>query len=675
MPYDTDLGTNDHASKKINLDLLLLHRNPNALAPIERAIAQQEWRYRTMSDLPELRNALDGGAKAILIDTAFLPELQRHLPRREFEKKERPQLFFISDRCDIETQLQAVRAGASQFFSDPLDIEALIAALAECITPRAKPYHKILIVEDDASQAKLVADLLRKGTFETHTVTEPLDIIDSIWRFQPDLIFMMDIDMQGVDSVVLTKLIRNRKESAAIPIICLSGEDTPEKRMLALQSGADDFLTLPIQLQQLLTTVRSRIERANAISSAGVCKSEKSENGLPHGEALLARLAETRSRGKTLEHSYGLIVLALGDPQFDLAPASGEDLEQSVAMMIEWLAPLLMRDDYLARIGDCHLALLVGRPKRQDVEYMAELTHEIVNYRLTSSAVSGNRFGISLAMLDSAQESSEELLRQGQSAATSAYQQGLQGYLSSAWEPSSPKQHRVAEPSIHKEQLLEALQNGSVSLEERLFVAPEATHATTQLLELTPQCREPVAPSDLYQLAAHYGLASEFDRVVCHLAIQRLAEYRQLAKPVKLILRQSVAVIEDGSYVEFIKSALRKLQIVGAGLMLEFELPSLATKLTQARHLFSQLADLGITISLSHFAGSRSAYKAIAYLKAAAVRPRISLLPAGREDQKQIPQLLHTLRVEIILPHVLRYDQIAALWSESADYIQADFTH
>jgi DNA-binding response OmpR family regulator/EAL domain-containing protein (putative c-di-GMP-specific phosphodiesterase class I) len=670
MPYNKDSGTNGHGKKTVNHDLLLLHRNKNAREKIEKAIALREWRYRVLADLPELHDALAGDTKAVLIDASYLPDLQRYLSRMELGKRERPGLFFVSDRCDVETRLQAMRAGASQLFSEPFDLDALITALEEYISPKVRPPHKVLIVEDDVSQAKLVADLLRKGAFETCIVTEPLDIIDAIWRFQPDLIFMLDLGMHGVDSTVLTRVIRDRKESAAIPIIFLSGEDGAEKKMLALKAGADDFLTMPIQLQQLLTTVRSRIERAQVISVAGVTRGEVKENNLPARKALLERLKQTWLNPEAEGFCHGLIVLALGDPQVDLTDG---DANRLIGMVVEWFAPLLQRNDYLARIGHCSLALLSGRPKQQDVERLADLTYEIINYKLAALSADGRRLGIGLVLLDGAIESAEALLQRGETAASSAYQRSLKGYLCHGWTPSISREYWVAEPAAHAERFPEALWNGSVSLLERRFVDRREGERATKVLELMPQSSDPNAPDNLYQLAAQHRVAAEFDRFVCDLAIHRLAEYTQLGESVRLILRQSVAVMEDKDYLEFIKVTLRKLQIVGTGLMLEFELPSLAIGLSRARLLFKELAALGFAISLSNFACSRSAYKAISYLKADAVRPRSSLLNSGEERIEQISRMIHALNIEIILPHMECHDPIAPLWFESTDYIQADF--
>jgi EAL domain-containing protein (putative c-di-GMP-specific phosphodiesterase class I) len=64
----------------------------------------------------------------------------------------------------------------------------------------------------------------------------------------------------------------------------------------------------------------------------------------------------------------------------------------------------------------------------------------------------------------------------------------------------------------------------------------------------------------------------------------------------------------------------------------------------------------------------------LAYLKADAVRPHLSLLRVEAEKIQHISAQIHALHAEVILPRVERHGQIALQWSESADYIQADFS-
>ena len=569
-----------------------------------------------------------------------------------------------------------MRAGAMQLFSEPINTNALVAALGECISPKAKPRQRVLIVEDDESQAKLLADLLQKGALDTLAVTDPMGVFDAIWRFQPDLILVMDLYLPGADAIELTKLIRDREESMAIPILFLSGEDNLEKKLLALQAGADDFLTMPIRSQQLLVTMKSRIDRAKAISASGIRKSDDQASNLPARRALLSRLERIHINNQVGRDGYGLIVICMGDPQSDPIQWRGEDADRLIEAVVEGLGPLLYREDYLARITSCNLAILMHRPTRQALERLADLTYDSVNFKLKTSAAPGQRFGIGLALLDDITESANALLHYGETAASTAYRQALQGYLLHGAPVSPPDaESKIAKIAMtpQKQHFLSSLRSGLAALVERRFTCRTEKGHATQTLELIPQSTTPGSADDLYQTATSYEAAAEFNQFICHLGIQWLGEYLLQGKSVRLILRQSVVEIGVTDYIEFIKAELRRLQIVGTGLMMEFDLPSLASNLKRAHTLFAELATLGIGVSLSNFSCNETACKALLYLGADAIRPNRSLLGAETERIQQISRQIHSLEKEIILPIVEHQSEIAPQWFESADYIQTDF--
>ncbi|WP_425527757.1 response regulator, partial [Xylella fastidiosa] len=68
---------------------------------------------------------------------------------------------------------------------------------------------------------------------------------------RPDKI-LMDLNMPDLDGISLTALIRQQPNKLLLPIVFLSGDTGPEKQIEVLDSGADDFLTKPIQPRPLI---------------------------------------------------------------------------------------------------------------------------------------------------------------------------------------------------------------------------------------------------------------------------------------------------------------------------------------------------------------------------------------------------------------------------------------
>ncbi|MCU7892802.1 MAG: response regulator, partial [Candidatus Thiodiazotropha sp. (ex Ustalcina ferruginea)] len=256
----------------VSYDVIYLHQHSGEEDLISRAIANNGWQVLNLTDSAALSVALASEkAKVVLIDTEYLQYMSvvpQVLDELRLLKKSRPELIFLSNQCDIEIRLEVLRTGATQCFSKPININDLMLSIKQIIAPGAKPHYRVLIVEDDESQAQFASSLLRKGELETLIITDPLIVMDAVQGFQPDLI-LMDLYMPGANGIELTQVIRERKESLTIPIVFLSGEDDLEKKLLALHSGADDFLTKPVRPQHLLATVKTRINRAKAIFSAG----------------------------------------------------------------------------------------------------------------------------------------------------------------------------------------------------------------------------------------------------------------------------------------------------------------------------------------------------------------------------------------------------------------------
>jgi EAL domain-containing protein (putative c-di-GMP-specific phosphodiesterase class I) len=221
------------------------------------------------------------------------------------------------------------------------------------------------------------------------------------------------------------------------------------------------------------------------------------------------------------------------------------------------------------------------------------------------------------------------------------------------------------------DRFLERLRNGEIVVQAQRFTARPGSGRNLETLELTPH--SPDDEGNPYQDAAAYGAVIDFDRYLRARAIRQLGENAMQGKLVRLIFRQSAASLQESDFIESVKAELRRMQVVGTGLMMEFDLPTLASDLKRARLVFGELAALGMSISLANFACNETAYKVLAYLKADAVRPHPSLLRIEAQRIHHITTQIHSLRAEVILPVVQHHGQIALAWSESADYIQSDF--
>lgn len=126
--------------------------------------------------------------------------------------------------------------------------------------------YRVMIVEDDRSQAMFAEGVLRNAEIITKVLLEVDNLIDHIESFKPDLI-LMDLNMPKASGIELTEMIRQSEQFQNIPIVFLSGEPDEGRQIDALEAGGDDFLSKPIRPRRLIAVVQNRIKRHRALCS------------------------------------------------------------------------------------------------------------------------------------------------------------------------------------------------------------------------------------------------------------------------------------------------------------------------------------------------------------------------------------------------------------------------
>ncbi len=174
-------------------------------------------------------------------------------------------VIFLSECSDIKTRLDAVRSGGCAFFLKPVTVSKLVEVLDRLTEgERAEPY-RVLIVEDSGVLGAFYAVTLEGGGMRTRLIREPLQLLDAMAEFSPELV-LMDMYLPDYTGAELAALIRQDASLVGMPIVYLSSEPDRGKQLQAMSCGGDDFLTKPITPEHLLSAVRTRAERYRALS-------------------------------------------------------------------------------------------------------------------------------------------------------------------------------------------------------------------------------------------------------------------------------------------------------------------------------------------------------------------------------------------------------------------------
>jgi len=115
---------------------------------------------------------------------------------------------------------------------------------------------KILIVDDESSARFALELLLRREGFDVHEVHDGESALIECAAFRPDLV-LLDIVMPGMDGFEVCRRIKNTPETRLTPVVLITGLSATEDRIKGINAGADDFLSKPIDFNELLARSRS----------------------------------------------------------------------------------------------------------------------------------------------------------------------------------------------------------------------------------------------------------------------------------------------------------------------------------------------------------------------------------------------------------------------------------
>ena len=119
----------------------------------------------------------------------------------------------------------------------------------------------IHVVEDDAGVRELELYALRQAGFEAEGFAEPSAFRDALKTTLPDAV-ILDVMLPGEDGISILRSLRRETRTRRLPVILVTARDAEMDKVRGLDEGADDYLTNPFGVMELLARVRALLRRS-----------------------------------------------------------------------------------------------------------------------------------------------------------------------------------------------------------------------------------------------------------------------------------------------------------------------------------------------------------------------------------------------------------------------------
>lgn len=207
----------------------------------------------------------------LIILDGWLPGIDGWQICREIKNDSRTKnipVIFLTAATQKDDIKKANESGCGLFLAKPVDPLKLVEICEKIINGKINHgKHKILAVDDDSTMTELLKVNLENAGYKVITASDGEKAMELIGKEKFDLI-LLDIMLPKVDGHEICQRLRKKDTTFLIPVIVISAKDKPVDKITGLRLGADEYITKPFDLEELLTRIDSILKRTKQFLSA-----------------------------------------------------------------------------------------------------------------------------------------------------------------------------------------------------------------------------------------------------------------------------------------------------------------------------------------------------------------------------------------------------------------------
>lgn len=531
---------------------------------------------------------------------------------------------------------------------------------------------RVLIVEDDRSQALFAEAILRGAGMQAEVVAVPERVMEAMERFAPDLV-LMDLHLPGAMGTSLTSEIRVHPRFEHTPVVFLTGDQDPERQLEVLEHGGDDFILKPVRPRHLIAAVQNRIRRARTLQSSKQVAAEPDRHpvtGLHTRPILMKALAVQLASGAP----GGALLIEMGNAAA-LRSRYGYACFESLINDAGRYLGSLTGDHPTARLSDNAFLVAVKGMSRTALDDFARSLRDGIGYhdfhvegeplRLRCT-VGYTTYAHGFTDAGAALAAAEDAAREAHASPA-----GIAGYA-----PPDATNEDAVIPELRA--ALAPTGSGLYLAFQPVVAVAGGDEAQFQVLvRMTGTDGNVRKAGEFLSAAQSSGLMPQLDRWVMEHALELLQKRRAESRPVRLFVSQSPRTLAQDSYVSWLQDALDRYNVDGPSLVIDLRLDDAVVHVVLLHQICEQLVPAGVQFCLSQFRSTEDANQLLQDLPLGFLRLSAEFaqhpLPRELQDEMRVTiERAHRLNLQVIGQAVEDPQAAAALWVGGIDFIQGN---
>ncbi|NJN46605.1 MAG: EAL domain-containing protein [Candidatus Competibacteraceae bacterium] len=682
----TFVTTNALLASKADILVIALEKNPSLLSKLEDA----GYEVHYLAVAAEIETTLaQSTPTAVIVDIdspkgplAGVEMVAELRARNDFLTTP---VFFISERDDMEARLEAFRAGGTGYLTKPVDIAELLEGLRNVLAQQSEERHRrVLIVNDKSDEAQQFADLLEKRNIGTRTTNNALQVIQEIYRFQPDLL-LLDLDVKHVSGLELAGVLAQHKVFDVIPIILLSTEADFNVHLSRLRMGNAwvDLLLKPVIPDYLGWIVEQRLQRGRLLSSKLSTLSDKdAATGLYNRRYFLSQLEHNLAGLGISIKSLSVVFLMVENYRALRDATSVTVVDELVEHVAKRMRRVMGPRRWVARFSDSIFAILLSDiPQDALMELSRALRdtlentpYELIEYSLRLRTC----IGISIA--SDPDQDVLSLIRSADAACSRARELKkeriyIQKFLYADWDKTDNQLQQLMSD------IEEALTQQRLKLLFQPIVSLHGDQAERYevLLRMYNLNDQEMPIKTVFTAVHNHPLGQHLDRWIIAEAIRLLALRRTRGIATTLFIKLSAISLADKQLPEWLQEQLSNAQLGADHLVFQLSERVAERNVRNTLSFFNAIRHLGCGFSLEGFGRGPDSLGLLKKLPADCVKLDLYFsrdVGNDADKQEQLQELvvrLETLETATIVSGIEDMRALPILWSLGINYVQGFF--